>query len=341
MTTRFLDLAITTSEVRADVLARWERILDGNGFVLGKEGEEFEAGFAKLIGAEHGVAVNSGTDALKLALEAIETTRDSIVVVPANTFIATCSPAVQLGAEIRVVEPDESSLTLCIDEVEQLAQDLRKEGRRIHAVMAVHLYGQPADMTRLCDLATEYGFHIIEDCAQAHLARSGERNVGTFGTLSCWSFYPGKNLGAFGDGGAILTDDPKLAQRLRLLRNHGSVVKYQHELVGHCSRLDEIQAAVLNAKLPHLERWTQERGHAAGLYSRLLADVPKIALPKMAADERSAWHLYVIRVLDQRRDQLQQFLHEQEIQTLIHYPTPIHRHPAFASYAWANTSTLR
>jgi dTDP-3-amino-3,4,6-trideoxy-alpha-D-glucose transaminase len=315
-----------------DVVAEHERIRDaideavravlGSGrFVLGREVAAFEEEFASYCGAAHCVGVASGTDALVLALRACEVGPGDEVITPSLTFFAGPLAIASVGAVPVFVDVEESTATLNLDLVSEAITD------RTRAIMPVHLYGRCADLDRLEELAAEHELSLIEDAAQAHGARWNGRTAGTVGRLGCFSFYPSKNLGACGDGGAILTRDAELAERLRLLRNYGQSRKYRHDLLGSNSRLDEMQAAILRRKLPRLDDWNEARRRAAALYRELLD--PTLSPPTDDAAEGHVFHLYVIRPAE--RDELQRFLFEHGVETGIHYPVPVHRQPAFRS----------
>jgi dTDP-4-amino-4,6-dideoxygalactose transaminase len=303
---RFLDVATIHAEIADELLAATERVVRSGWYVLGPEVEAFEDEWAAYVGAAHCVSVGNGLDALTLALRAHGVTGD--VVVPSHTFVATWLAVRAAGATPVPAEVDERTFNLTS------APDAA-------VVMPVHLYGQPTsvDTTAL----------VIEDAAQAHGARLGGVRVGGHGRTACWSFYPGKNLGALGDGGAVTTDDADLARTLRLLRNYGSERKYVHEQAGVNSRLDEVQAAVLRVKLRHLDAWNARRADVAKQYTAALADV--VEVPYVPPDVEPSWHLYVVRSPD--RDGLAARLRERGVETLVHYPTPPHRQPAFATGA--------
>jgi len=322
----FVDLKAQYLSIKSEMDVAIHSVLDRTAFIMGPEVKAFEQAFARYVGVKHAVGVGSGTDALRLALEALGIGPGDQVMTVANTYIATCEAITHAGAEVRLVNADPRTYNM---DMEVGSWKLEIGRGRLRAIMPVHLYGQPADMGAIMGIAHEYGLKVIEDCAQAHGATYKGRRVGTFGDVACFSFYPGKNLGAYGDGGAVLTDDDEVADRVRMLRNHGQQVKYKHLVVGYCHRLDNLQAAVLNVKLPHLEGWNQARRGRAAFYDQLLQDVPGIVTPYVSPDVQHVYHLYVIRVTDGRRDALQNYLGAAGIATGLHYPIPVHLQEAY------------
>lgn len=315
--------ALLADEIDAAV----RRVLERGWFVLGPEVETFENAFARYHGVAHAVAVASGTDALELALRAGGIGPGDEVITVAHTAVATVCAIERAGATPILVDIDPETFTM----------DPRAAAARItprtRALLPVHLYGQPADLAALGHLAERHGLLLLEDCAQAHGARHRGRLVGTVGDLGAFSFYPTKNLGACGDGGAVITQDPELAQRLRRLRNYGQETRYQHVERGINSRLDEIQAAILTVKLAHLDAHNDERRRLADVYRHCLRGV---RLPLERADNRHVYHLFV--VCHPRRDALRERLQAHGIGTLIHYPVPVHRQPAYADLGMAEGS---
>jgi dTDP-4-amino-4,6-dideoxygalactose transaminase len=299
-----------------------QNVLEQCAFILGSEVVEFEREFARYIGVKHAVGVCSGTDALEMALRACSVgPGDEVITVP-NTYIATCEAISQVGATIRWVEVDERTYNISPANVEAAITP------RTRAILPVHLYGQPADMAPIMEIARRHGLKVIEDCAQAHGATYRGKKVGTFGEVGCFSFYPGKNLGAYGDGGAVVTNDDGIAEKVRMLRNHGQREKYVHLIEGYCHRLDNLQAAVLGVKLPHLDGWNKARQAHAALYDTLLAAIPEVVTPYVSRDVEHVYHLYVIQVPN--RDSVQTALRVKGIETGIHYPIPLHEQPAYA-----------
>ena len=317
----FLDLHAAYQELRPEIDVAVGRVLDSGYYILGPEVEAFETDFARYCEADHAIGVGNGLDALVLALRALGIGVGDEVLVPSNTFIATWLAVTAVGARPVPVEPDPNTYNI---DVARLSDALTKQTR---AIIAVHLYGQPANMAALSAFCREHGLRLIEDAAQAHGARHTGRRVGSEGDIACWSFYPGKNLGALGDGGCVTTSDPHLAERVRLLRNYGSREKYVHEEVGTNSRLDPIQAAILRVKLAHLDAWNDRRRAIAALYLDRLRD-SGLALPEVPNWAEPVWHLFVVRHPD--RDALRQSLHEAGIGTLIHYPIAPHMQRAYA-----------
>ncbi len=302
-----------------------QRVLASANFIMGSEVTAFEEAFARYCGAAHCVGVSSGTAALELTLRAYGIGPGDEVITVAHTFIATAEAISAVGARPVFVDIDPATYTLDPD---CLAGAITPATR---AVIPVHIYGQPADMTRINAIAREHHLVVIEDAAQAHGATWAEIPAGHLGHAACFSFYPGKNLGAYGDAGAVVTDDPAVAEAVRLLRNHGRRSKYIHEQKGFGHRLDALQAAILRAKLPYLDRWTDARRRLAARYSDLLADSP-LTLPAEAPDAASAWHLYVVR--SEQRDELLAFLNDHGVAAGIHYPVPLHLQPAYADLGY-------
>jgi dTDP-4-amino-4,6-dideoxygalactose transaminase len=319
---RFFELDAADPQLRADLDAAYRRVLAGGQLILGPELAGFEAEFAAYCGAGHAVGVGNGLDALVLALRAAGVGAGDEVVVPAHTFAATWLAVIQVGARPVPVEPDPQSFTITAEAVRAAL------GPRTAAVIPVSLYGHPVDMGPILALAAERGLFVLEDAAQSHGAEYRGRRTGGLAHATAFSFYPTKNLGALGDGGAVTTSDAGLAERLRRLRNYGSVRKYEHELAGVNSRLDELQAAFLRAKLPRLDAANAARRAHAAAYDRALAGAPGLVAPTQADWARHVYHLYVVRCAD--RPAAQARLAAAGVQTLIHYPTPCHLQPAFA-----------
>jgi dTDP-3-amino-3,4,6-trideoxy-alpha-D-glucose transaminase len=305
---------------RADIEAAIRRVIDRGWFVLGPEVEAFEAEFAAACGASHAVGVNTGTDALMLALRVLDIGPGDEVITAPLTAAYTALAIRMAGATPVFADIDPVRCTVAPAAVEAAISP------RTRAIMPVHLYGQPADMTEIAAIAERHGLAIVEDCCQAHLATSAGRPVGTIGTLGAFSFYPTKNLGALGDGGAIVTGDVTLAARLRRLRNGGQTDRYHHLESGVNSRLDEVQAAILRARLPRLAGWTARRRAIAARYRAALADAPVTVLPE--CDPGHVYHLFTVHSGD--RDRLQAALAADAIGTLVHYPVAVPRQPAFA-----------
>ena len=316
----FVDLRAQYRDLKAEVDAAIQGVLDTCQFTLGSEVAAFEAEFAQYCGARFGIGVNTGTSALHLALLAAGVgPGDEVVTVP-FTFVATASAIAYTGATPVFVDIDPARFTMDPKALEAAITP------RTKAIVPVHLYGQPADMDAILAIAARHGIVVVEDACQAHGAEIGGRRVGALGHLGCFSFYPGKNLGAYGEGGMVVTDDPALDSRIRMLRDWGAEKKYEHIIKGYNYRLEGLQGAVLRVKLRHLERWTAARRAAAASYAALLAP-HDVGLPAEAADVRHVQHLYVVRCRDRQR--LQAGLDARGIQSGIHYPYPIHLLPAF------------
>lgn len=306
-----------------EILGAWGRILRSGVFVNGPEVAAFEEEFAAACEVRGCVAVSTGTDALVLALRALDTRHGDRVIVPANTFVATAEAVCLVGGVPVLVDCDPLTRTLSVEGVER---ELHEHGAA--GILAVHLYGHPADMDALACAAAEHGAWIVEDAAQAHLARYRGSRVGGLGRIGCFSFYPSKNLGATGEGGALTTDDEELAATLRAMRHHGQRAQHRHEIVGCNARLPELAAAALRIKLRHLERWTAERRRVAARYAGALEGAEGILRPYTAPWAEPAWHLYAVELA--HRDVVRERLTDLGIETAVHYPTPIHLQPAYA-----------
>ncbi|MGH6645889.1 DegT/DnrJ/EryC1/StrS family aminotransferase [Aquabacterium sp.] len=316
----FLDLKAINLRHAQEFKEAVERVLESGWYILGQEVKAFESRFAAYCDTRHAIGVSNGLDALSLILEGYGIGPGDEVIVPSNTYIASWLAISHVGATPVPVEPIENSYNLDPTLIEAALTP------RTRAIMPVHLYGQTADMTPILDLAEKHGLKVIEDAAQAHGARHKGKRAGSLGHAAAFSFYPGKNLGALGDGGAITTNDEALAERVRKLLNYGSSVKYVHEVKGHNARLDELQAAFLSVKLPHLDQDNARRQEIAQRYLSGLAGLP-IVLPQVAAHSTPVWHLFVIR--HAQRDQLRAALQDAGVDTVIHYPTPPHLQGAY------------
>ncbi len=321
MTVPFLDVRAATAELRAELDEAIGRVLASGWFVLGPEVEAFEAEWAAYVGVRHCVSVASGLDALELSLRALGIGPGDEVVVPAQTFVASWLAVTRAGARPVAVDVDPATVNLDPALLEAAV------GPRTRAIMPVHLYGQPADMAPILDVARRHGLAVLEDAAQAHGAGYAGRRAGGLADVAAWSFYPGKNLGALGDAGAVTTNDDRVADLVRRLRNYGSTRKYVHELAGTNSRLDEIQAAALRVKLRRLDAWNARRREVARRYLAGLREAP-VTLPVERAPAVSSWHLFVVR--HPRRDELATRLHDAGVRTLIHYPSPPHLQACYA-----------
>ena len=319
MTIPFLDLAAQHSEIAADVEPAVIDALRKGHFIGGAAVSEFERAYASFVGVDHAVGVGNGTDALELALRALGIGRGDEVILPANTFIATAEAVLRVGADVVVVDVDPGTLLIDVEAA------LAAVTRRTRAIMAVHLFGRLAPVEALQDALAGTDVVVIEDAAQSQGARRDGRTSGGIGRIAATSFYPGKNLGAAGDAGAVTTQDAELARRVRLMSAHGSERKYEHEVLGFNSRLDAIQAVVLSAKLRRLDAWNSARREAAQRYMKLLANVPEVQLPDQASDDH-VWHVFVVQV--DERERVQASLAAAGVSTGIHYPTPVHLTPA-------------
>lgn len=337
---RFLDLHAQYLSIKPEMDVAIAGVLAESAFIGGHRVKDFEKDFAAFQQATHCVAVGNGTDALEIAIEALALPPESEVIVPANSFISSAEAVTRSGHRVVFCDIHPNNYTLDIESVRAAITE------RTQALIAVHLYGHPCDMNPLMALAAEHNLKVIEDCAQAHGAEYCGRRIGAIGHIGCFSFYPGKNLGAYGDGGAIVTHDTALANRARMIANHGRLAKYDHEFEGRNSRLDGLQAAVLSVKLKYLEEWTEQRIRLAEEYLDGLSDVPGLTLPQRADNVRQVYHLFVIRT--NRRDALRTYLAERDIQTGIHYPTALPKLAAYdylgrghqSGYAWTQDSTL-
>jgi dTDP-4-amino-4,6-dideoxygalactose transaminase len=316
----FLNLNAVYSEIGKELDEAYHRVMNSGWLVLGKEVESFESEFSDFVGARHCIGVGNGLDALHLILRGYGIGSGDEVIVPANTYIATWLAVSYTGATPVPVEPLETTFNLDPDKIEAAITP------RTKAILPVHLYGQPADIETITAIAVRHNLIVIEDAAQAHGAHYKGKSVGQFGNTAGWSFYPGKNLGALGDGGAITTDDDSLADKVRMLRNYGSSEKYYNLVKGFNSRLDELQAAFLRVKLRHLDQWNTRRDRLAGLYSEMLKNL-NLTLPYVPDNMEPAWHIFAIR--SSQRDKLQEYLRMYGIGTLIHYPVPPHLQPAY------------
>lgn len=320
-----VDLKAQYRSVKTDVDAAVQSVLESGQYVLGDQVASFEAAFAKACGVDHGIGVNNGTSALHLALLAAGVgPGDEVITVP-FTFVATVAAIEYTGARPVFVDIDPRSLTMDVDHIETAITP------RTKAVLPVHLHGQPADMGPILEIARRHGLRVIEDAAQAHLAEYDGRRVGGIGDLGCFSFYPGKNLGACGEGGMVTTNDPALARTVRMLRDWGAERKYVHELKGFNYRLEPLQAAILRVKLERLEDWTRARQAHAARYDALL-DGLSVQRPEVMPYARHVFHVYAIRCAE--RDAWQEPLRALGVQTGIHYPTPVHLLPAYADLGY-------
>lgn len=316
----FLDLKAGYLEIKTELDDAYRRVMDSGWYIMGEELAAFEAEYADYCGARHCIGVGNGLEALHLILRAYGIGPGDEVIVPANTYIATWLAVSQCGARPVPVEPVESTYNIDPEQIEAAISS------RTRAVMPVHLYGQAADMDRINDVAARYQLKVVEDAAQSHGALYRGRRTGSLGDAAGFSFYPGKNLGAFGDGGAVVTDDADVAARVRVLRNYGSQIKYHNEIKGYNSRLDEMQAAFLRVKLRYLDQWNQRRQMLAQRYLKGL-DQEIYRLPSVPDWAEPVWHIFAART--PIRNKVMQYLADMGIGTMIHYPVPPHLQPAY------------
>jgi dTDP-4-amino-4,6-dideoxygalactose transaminase len=321
----YLDLKAQLKPLRAEIDAAIARTLDNCSFCLGPDVAQFEKDFAAFCGAQHALGFNSGTSALHVAMLLLGVGPGDEVITTPYTFIATSWAISYCGAKPVYVDIDDATFNLNPALIEKAITP------RTKAVLPVHLYGQPFDVDAVAAICKKHNLPFVEDAAQAHGAKYQGKSIGTFGAVSCFSFYPAKNLGACGEGGALVTNDAKLATRAKSLREHGSTVRYHHDEVGYNYRLEGIQGAVLGVKLKHLAQWTRERQRVAARYAELLADTP-LKLPTVTPGNESAWHLYTVR--SPRRDELKKFLDENKIGNAVHYPMPLHLQKVYANLGY-------
>lgn len=323
-----VDLNAQYATIKNEVDAAIARIVETSSFIGGQDLRAFEEAFARYQGVEHMVGVGSGTAALFLALKALGIGPGDEVITQANTFFATVEAIEQVGATPVLVDINLRTYGIDPAQVEAAITPATR------AIIPVHLYGQIAPMDRIMEIARRHGLKVVEDAAQAHGAEYHGRRAGQWGDAACFSFYPGKNLGAYGDGGAVGTNDAALAEQLRLLRDHGSDEKYWHEVVGTCERLDTLQAAVLAVKLPHLDAWNEARRQKAAYYSAALETVGGVVTPVEVEGATPVYHIYCVRVPGDR-DAVREMLNERGIGAGIHYPVPVHLQPAMAGHGWS------
>ncbi|MCF8267091.1 MAG: DegT/DnrJ/EryC1/StrS family aminotransferase [Ignavibacteriales bacterium] len=330
----FLDLKVQYQSIKHEILPALESVCENTSFVMGKHVFDFEKQFAEKHGVKHCVAVSSGTDGNHLALWAEGIRRGDEVIIPANTFIATAWGATLCGATPVFVDCHPESYNLDPAKVEAAITSKTK------AIVAVHLYGQPADLDPLRKIADKHNILLVEDAAQAHNAEYKGKKIGGLAKSASFSFYPGKNLGAYGEGGAVTTNDDTLAEKCRMIRDHGASKKYYHQMYGHNYRMEGFQGSVLGVKLKYLDQWTEGRRRAAKKYYEELRDIPEIIVPKEMDYAKHVYHLFVIQVKPQTtlstetRDQLQAFLGQNEIASGLHYPVPLHQQECFAGLGY-------
>jgi len=316
-----VDLKAQYNSIKTEIDNAIQGVLDSTSFIMGEELERFEEEFALFCNTKYAIGVANGSDALILALRACSITKgDEVITVP-NTFIATTEAITHIGGKIAFIDINPKTYTIDVSKIEE------KISNKTRAIIPVHLYGQPADLDPIIELAKKYNLKIIEDAAQAHGAEYKGKKVGSIGDVACFSFYPGKNLGAYGDAGMIMTNSEEITQKVKLLRNHGSIKKYEHKIEGYSSRLDNLQAAILRVKLKYLNKWNGMRRKNARKYNELLNNIDGIITPYEADYAKHVYHLYLIRTED--RNQLREKLKSNDIATGIHYPIPLHLQEAY------------
>lgn len=321
----FLNIEPMHAEIRNDILAGFKEVYDRNSFILGESVEAFETEFSNYCGASYCISCGNGLDALSIILRGYDIGEGDEVIVPANTFIATALAVSYVGAKVVLVDPDIKTFNIDVNKIEAAIT------KRTKAVIAVHLYGRPADIDKIKILCKKYNLKIIEDSAQAHGAIYNGKKAGNLGDAAGFSFYPGKNLGALGDAGAVLTNNSVLAEKMRTIRNYGSKIKYYNEYKGINSRLDEVQAEFLRIKLKYLDKWNADRRRIVKLYLEKINN-NKLILPFVNSAYESVWHVMPIR--SEYRDELKKYLEDKGINTLIHYPVPIHLQKAYNDLAY-------
>lgn len=316
----FATMQVMHKEIRKEMLDKFTEIYDKGWYIGGEECAKFEEEYAKYIGTKYCVGVGNGLDALRLAMLALDIGEGDEVIVPSNTYIATALAVTYTGARPVLVDPDIDTYNLSEKGIEDAIT------KKTKAIIIVNLYGQSGDMDEIIKIAKKHKLYVIEDCAQSHNSLYKGKKTGTFGDVGCFSFYPGKNLGALGDAGAVVTNNKKIADKVRAIANYGSLVKYKHDYKGVNSRLDEIQAGLLRIKLKKLNKYTKERQRLANIYLTKITN-PKIVLPKVGKDRTHVWHVFAIRC--KTRDDLQEYLKKHDIGTIIHYPISIAKQRAY------------
>ena len=318
---KFLDLSSQYRSIKTEIDQAIERVIEGASFIGGEYLLKFENDFSEYVSADYCIGVGNGTDALEIAIEALNMPNGSEIIVPANSFIATSEAVTRSGHRVVFADVDPESYVISIEDVK------KRITSKTRAIMAVHLYGHPCDMEELAKIAQEFNLFVIEDCAQAHGAEYKGIRVGGIGNIAAFSFYPGKNLGAYGDGGAITTNSKELEIKCRKIANHGRIAKYDHDFEGRNSRLDSMQAAILSVKLKHLDGWLEKRTSIANKYLLALEGVGDIVLPIKQKWAAQAYHLFVMRTNE--RDKLQSYLSDNDIQSGIHYPIALPKLKAY------------
>jgi len=320
----FVDLKAQYNSIKEEIDEAIQNVLNNTSFIMGEELKKFEEEFAQFCDVKCAIGVANGSDALVLALRACGIGEgDEVITVP-HTFISTAEAISNVGGKVVFVDIDPKTYTIDVSKIEE------KINKKTKAIIPVHLYGQPANMEPIVELAKKYNLKIIEDAAQAHGAEYKSKKVGSIGDVGCFSFYPGKNLGAYGDAGMVVTNNGGVAEKIKLLRNHGRITKkYEHEIEGYSSRLDNLQAAILRVKLRHLNKWNESRRENARKYNELLSNINGIITPHEVEYAKHVYHLYVIRIEKEGRDKLKEELKSKGVTTGIHYPIPLHLQPAY------------
>ncbi|HEX2868546.1 MAG TPA: DegT/DnrJ/EryC1/StrS family aminotransferase [Ignavibacteriales bacterium] len=327
----FQDLKSQYHSIKGEIDSAIEQVLENSSFILGKPVADFEKEFASVQQVKHCIGLSSGTDGNHAVLWALGIKEGDEVIIPVNTFIATAWGAVLNKARPVFVDCDPDNANIAVPLIEESLS------ARTRALVAVHLYGQPADLDPIREISRKYGFHLVEDCAQAHLAEYKGKRVGGLSDAASFSFYPGKNLGAYGEAGAATTNNDELAEKIRMIREHGSNEKYHHEIFGHNYRMEGIQGAVLLVKLKYIQEWTEKRRRAAALYREYLSGIEEIKLPNEMPYARHVYHLYVIQLkkgASQQRNRLADYLKENGISTGLHYPVPLHLQKCFSNLGY-------
>ncbi len=324
MNVPFVDLKTQYLGIKKEILIEINDVLDNTAYICGKKAKKFEEDFAKIHDVKYSVGLSTGTDALHVAMHTLGIKQGDEVIVPVNTYIATAEGVSLCYAKPVFVDNDEKTYNIDVNKIEAAITPNTK------AIIPVHLYGQPAEMDPILEIAKKYNLHVVEDCAQAHLATYKGKKIGGLGVIGTFSFYPGKNLGAYGEGGAVITNDDKLYDFMYKYRQHGSIEKYIHEIEGHNYRLEEIQAGVLNVKMKYIEEWTENRRKLAKLYTETFKSlgISEVITPYHPEYVNPVYHLYIIRVKD--REKLSEHLNKNGVQTGLHYPLPLHMQKAYA-----------
>ena len=322
MKVEFLDLKKQYQSIKSEITIEINNVIESQQFIKGEKVKEFEKSFSEYLNIDYCVGVANGTDALEISIGSLNLPKGSEIIVPSNSFISTAEAVVNTGNKVVFCDISQSDYSLDINCLKNLINE------KTRAIIVVHLYGIPSIMDDILSIVNSKKLYLIEDCAQAHGAKYNNKKVGSFGDLGCFSFYPGKNLGAYGDAGAIVTNNRSLSEKCRMLANHGRVEKYNHKIIGRNSRLDSIQAAVLNVKLKYIDVWTNHRRKIAELYHEKLSKINEIKLFELNEFQNAVYHLYVIRI--KKRDLLMEFLNQKGIETGIHYPISLNKLEAFS-----------